>query len=183
MHLYLSYSGTVIEILFPRVGTLKLLSEQIVDLEQNLGRRIDVTVAYTELEANDAKYRYEKVEDAIDHLEKLVARSNSLKLSAIDKLSKSLDQLNVKYRRKNNVLEFNDRFANLDYFFSIEINADGKSVDVYHDCETLRDLGSEEYDSIDDVIKDLLKLKELDTKFKSLVEDAPFNLDRSKETE
>ena len=58
MHLYLSYSGTVIEILFPRVGTLKLLSEQIVDLEQNLGRRIDVTVAYTELEANDTKYRY-----------------------------------------------------------------------------------------------------------------------------
>lgn len=183
MHLYLSYSGIVIEILFPRVGTLKLLSEQIVDLEQNLGRRIDVTVAYTELEANDAKYRYEKVEDAIDHLEKLVARSNSLKLSAINKLQKSLDQRNVKYRRKNNVLVLNEQFTNLDYFFSIEINDDGESVEVYYDCESLGNIGSRNYDSVDEVIEDLLKLKELDSKFKSLVEDAPFNLDRSKETE
>lgn len=81
MHLYLSYSGTMIEILFPRVGTLKLLSEQIVDLEQNLGRRIDVTVAYTELEANDTKYRYKNVEDAIAHLERLVAQYDDRKRS------------------------------------------------------------------------------------------------------
>lgn len=183
MHLYLSYSGTVIEILFPTAETLKLASEQIANLEQNFGRRIDVTVAYTELEANDAKYRYEKVEDAIDHLEKLVARSNSLKLSAIDKLSKSLDQLNVKYRRTNNVLVLNEQFTNLDYFFSIEINDDGESVEVYYDCESLGNIGSRNYDSVDEVIEDLLKLKELDSKFKSLVANAPFNLDRSKEEE
>lgn len=183
MHLYLSYSGTVIEILFPRVGTLKLLSEQIVDLEQNLGRRIDVTVAYTELEANDTKYRYKNVEDAIAHLERLVAQYDDQKRSEIDKLAIELDQLNIKYRRTDAVLEFNEQFANLDYFFSIRIMENGESAYVYYDCETLGNIGSRNYDSVDEVIEDLLKLKELDTKFKSLVEDAPFNLDCSKEKE
>lgn len=183
MHLYLSYSGTVIEILFPRVGTLKLLSEQIVDLEQNLGRRIDVTVAYTELEANDTKYRYKNVEDAIAHLERLVAQYDDQKRSEIDKLAIELDQLNIKYRRTDAVLEFNEQFANLDYFFSIEINDDGESVEVYYDCESLGNIGSRNYDSVDEVIEDLLKLKELDSKFKSLVANTPFNLDRSKEEE
>ena len=183
MHLYLSYSGTVIEILFPRVGTLKLLSEQIVDLEQNLGRRIDVTVAYTEFEANDTRYRYKLVKDAIAHLERLVKQSEDDKQSAISLLSEVLDQCNVKYCRTNDLIEFNDRFANLDYFFSIKVNDGCKSIEVDYSCESLRDLDSRAYSSIDDVIYDLMKLKELDSKFKSLVEDAPFNLDRSKEEE
>lgn len=183
MHLYLKYAETVIEILFPTSETLKLVSEQIFDLEQKLTRRLDVTVAYTELEANDAKYRYNDVEDAIAHLEKLVARSCALKLSAIDKLSKALDQLNVKHRRTDTVLEFNEQFANLDYFFSIKIMQDGESAYVYYDCESLADLGSITYASIDDVIEDIVRLKELDKRFKSLVADAPFNLDRSKEKE
>ena len=183
MHLYLSYSGTVIEILFPTAETLKLTSEQIANLEQNFGRRIDVTVAYTELEANDAKYRYEKVEDAIDYLERLVKQSEDDKQSAISMLSEVLDQCNIKYRRTNDLIDFNDRFANLDYFFSIKVNEGCKSIEVDYSCESLEDLDSRVYGSIDDVIKDLLKLKELDTKFKSLVEDAPFNLDRSKQKE
>lgn len=183
MHLYLSYAGTVIEILFPTAETLKLASEQIANLEQNFERRIDVTVAYTELEANDTKHRYEKVEDAIAHLERLVAHSDDQKRSEIDKLAIELDQLNIKYRRTDAVLEFNEQFANLDYFFSIRIMENGESAHVYYGCEILGDLGSITYSSIDDVIKDLVKLKELDTQFKSLVADAPFNLDRSKETE
>ena len=181
MHLYLRYAGTVIEILFPTSGTLKLVSEQIFDLEQKLQRRLDVTVAYTELEANDIKYRYKSVEDAIAHLEKLVAQYDDVKRSEIDKLAIALDQLNVKYRRTDAVLKFNEQFANLDYFFSIEINEDGESVNVYYDCEILGNLGSRDYTSIDDVIEDIVRLKELDTQFKSLVADAPFNLDRSKE--
>ena len=36
MHLYLNYSGNVIEILFPTSETLKQASEQIVNLEQKL---------------------------------------------------------------------------------------------------------------------------------------------------
>lgn len=183
MHLYLSYAGNVIEILFPRVGTLKLVSEQIFNLEQKLQRHLDVTVAYTELEANDAEYCYEKVEDAIDHLERLVKQSEDDKQSAISLLSEVLDQCNVKHCRKNNVLVLNEQFTNLDYFFSIEINDDGESVEVYYDCESLGNIGSRNYDSVDEVIEDLLKLKELDSKFKSLVEDAPFNLDCSKEKE
>lgn len=183
MHLYLKYAGNVIEILFPTSGTLKLLSEQIFDLEQKLQRRLDVTVAYTELEANDTKYRYKNVEDAIAHLEKLAAQYDEAKRSEIDKLAIALDQLNVKYRRMDSVLEFNEQFANLDYFFSIRIMENCESVYVYYDCEILGDLGSITYSSIDDVIKDLVKLKELDTKFKSLVADAPFNLDRSKAEE
>lgn len=104
-----------------------------------------------------------------------------MKLSAIDKLAKALDQQNVKYRRNDDVLEFFDCFANLDYFFSIRIMENGESVYVYYDCESLADLGSITYASIDHVIEDLLKLKELYAKFKSLVANAPFNLDRSKE--
>lgn len=181
MHLYLRYAGTVIEILFPTSGTLKLTSEQIFDLEQKLQRRIDVTVAYTELEVNDTKYRYKSVEDAIAHLEKLVAQYDDTKRSEIDKLAIALDQINVKYRRTDAVLEFNEQFANLDYFFSIRIMENGESVYVYYDCESLADLGSITYASIDHVIEDLVKLKELDAKFKSLVANAPFNLDRSKE--
>ena len=183
MHLYLRYAGTVIEILFPTSGTLKLASEQIFDLEQTLQRRLDVTLAYTELEANDTKYRYKSVEDAIAHLEKLVAQYDQTKRSEIDKLAIALDQLNVKYRRTDAVLEFNEQFANLDYFFSVKIMENGESVYVYYDCEILGNLGSVTYISIDSFIEDLVKWKELDTKFKSLVEDAPFNLDRSKETE
>lgn len=183
MHLYLKYAGNVIEILFPTSRTLKLASEQIFGLEQKLQLSLDVTVAYTELEANDTKYRYKSVEDAIAHLEKLAAQYDETKRSEIDKLSIALDQLNIKYRRTDAVLEFNEQFANLDYFFSIRIMKNGEFVYVYHDCESLGDLGSITYSSIDDVIEDLVKLKELDTKFKSLVEDAPFNLDRSKETE
>ena len=183
MHLYLSYSGTVIEILRPTAGTLKLASEQIFNLEQKLQRHLDVTVAYTELEANDAEYCYEKVEDAIDHLERLVKQSEDDKQSAISLLSEVLDQCNVKYCRKNNVLVLNEQFTNLDYFFSIEINDDGESVEVYCDCESLGNIGSRNYDSVDEVIEDLLKLKELDSKFKSLVANALFNLDRSKEKE
>lgn len=181
MHLYLRYAGTVIEILFPTSGTLKLASEQIFDLEQTIQRRLDVTVAYTELEANDTKYRYKSVEDAIAHLEKLVAQYDQTKRSEIDKLAIALDQLNVKYRRTDAVLEFNEQFANLDYFFSVKIMENGESVYVYYDCEILGNLGSVTYISIDSFIEDLVKWKELDTKFKSLVEDAPFNLDRSKE--
>lgn len=180
MHLYLRYADTVIEILFPTSGTLKLTSEQIFDLEQKLQRRIDVTVAYTELEANDTKYRYKSVEDAIAHLEKLVAQYDETKRSEIDKLAIALDQMNVKYRRTDAVLEFNEQFANLDYFFSIRIMENGESVYVYYDCEILGNLGSVTYISIDSFIEDLVKWKELDTKFKSLVADAPFNLDRSK---
>ena len=171
----------MIEILFPTTRTLKQTSEQIFNLEQELQRRLDVTVVYTELEADDTKHRFKVVEDAIAHLEKLVAESDDLKLSAIDKLAKALDQLNVEYRRKDDVLEFFDCFANLDYFFSIRIMENGESVYVYYDCESLADLGSITYASIDHVIEDLLKLKELDAKFKSLVANAPFNLDRSKE--
>lgn len=181
MHLYLSYGGTVIEILFPTTRTLGQSSEQIFDLEQKLKRRLDVTVAYTELEANDVEYRFKNVEDAIAHLEEFIAESSVLKLSAIDKLAKALDQQNVEYRRKDDVLEFFDCFANLDYFFSIRIMENGESVYVYYDCESLADLGSITYASIDHVIEDLVKLKELDAKFKSLVANAPFNLDRSKE--
>lgn len=181
MHLYLRYAGIVIEILFPTSGTLKLASEQIFDLEQTLQRRLDVTVAYTELEANDTKYRYKSVEDAIAHLEKLVAQYDQTKRSEIDKLAIALDQLNVKYRRTDAVLEFNEQFANLDYFFSVKIMENGESVYVYYDCEILGNLGSVTYISIDSFIEDLVKWKELDTKFKSLVADAPFNLDRSKE--
>ena len=183
MHLYLSYGGTVIEILFPTTGTLKQTSEQIFDLEQRLTRRLDVTVAYTELEANDTKYRYRNVKDAILFLEKLVAQSQVRKLSAIDKLAKELDHHNFEYRKSENNLVLNEQFANLDYFFSIEINDDGESVEVYYDCESLGNLGSRNYDSVDDFIEDLLKLKELDNEFKSLVADAPFNLDRSKDEE
>ncbi len=183
MHLYLKYAKTVIEILFPTSGTLKLVSEQIFDLEQKLQRSLDVTVAYTELEANDAKYRYKSVEDAIAHLEKLVAQYDDVKRSEIDKLSIALDQLNIKYRRTDDLLEFFDQFANLDYFFSIRIMQNGESAYVYYDCESLGDLGSITYVSIDSVIEDIVKLKELDAKFKSLVADAPFNLDRSKEEE
>lgn len=183
MHLYLSFGGIVIEILFPTTRTLGQTSEQIFNLEQKLKRRLDVTVAYTELEANDVEYRFKNVEDAIAHLEEFIAESSVLKLSAIDKLAKALDQQNVEYRRKDDVLEFFDRFANLDYFFSISIMSNGVSAYVYYDCESLADLGSITYASIDDFIEDLLKLKELDAKFKSLVADAPFNLDRSKEVE
>ena len=183
MRLYLNYSGNVIEILFPTAHTLQLTSEQIVNLEQKLQRRLDVTVAYTELEANDTKYRYKSVEDAIAHLEKLADQYDEAKKSEIDKLAIALDQLNVKYRRTDAVLEFNEQFANLDYFFSIRIMENGESAYVYYDCESLGNLGSITYSSIDNVIEDLVKLKELDTKFKSLVADAPFNLDRSKETE
>lgn len=183
MHLYLRYARNVIEILFPTSETLKLASEQIFNLEQKLQRRLDVTVAYTELEANDTKYRYKSVEDAIAHLERLAAQYDEAKRSEIDKLAIALDQLNVKYRRTDSVLEFNEQFANLDYFFSIRIMENDESAYVYYDCESLGDLGSITYSSIDRVIEDLVKLKELDTKFKSLVEDAPFNLDRSKETE
>lgn len=181
MHLYLSYGGTVIEILFPTSETLKLVSEQIFNLEQRLERCLDVTVAFTELEANDAKYRYKSVEDAIAHLEKLVDQYDDVKRSEIDKLAIALDQLHIKYRRTDDLLEFFDQFANLDYFFSIRIMQNGESAYVYYDCESLADLGSITYASIDHVIEDLLKLKELDAKFKSLVANAPFNLDRSKE--
>ena len=181
MHLYLSFGGIVLEILFPTTRTLGQASEQIFDLEQKLKRRLDVTVAYTELEANDVDYCFKNVEDAIAHLEEFIAESSVLKLSAIDKLAKALDQQNVEHRRKNNVLVLNEQFTNLDYFFSIEINDDGESVEVYYDCESLGNIGSRNYDSVDEVIEDLLKLKELDSKFKSLVANAPFNLDRSKE--
>lgn len=181
MHLYLSFGGIVLEILFPTTRTLGQASEQIFDLEQKLKRRLDVTVAYTELEANDVDYCFKNVEDAIAHLEEFIAESSVLKLSAIDKLAKALDQQNVEHRRKNNVLVLNEQFTNLDYFFSIEINDDGESVEVYYDCESLGNIGSKNYDSVDEVIEDLLKLKELDSKFKSLVANAPFNLDRSKE--
>ena len=181
MHLYLRYVGTVIEILFPTSETLKQASDQIFNLEQKLQRRLDVTVAYTELEANDTKYRYKSVEDAIAHLEKLVAQYDETKRSEIDKLAIALDQLNVKYRRTDTVLEFNEQFANLDYFFSIRIMENGEYAYVYYDCEILGNLGSVTYSSIDIFIEDLVKWKELDTKFKSLVADAPFNLDRSKE--
>ena len=180
MYLYLNYTGTVIEILFPTSVTLKKTAEQIFNLEQTLQRRLDVTVAYTELEANDTKYRYKSVEDAIAHLEKLVAQYDDVKRSAIDKLAIALDQLNVKYRRTDAVLEFKEQFANLDYFFSIEIRENGESVNVYYDCESLGDLGSRDYDSIEDVIDDFVKLKELDTKFKSLVVNAPFELDKTR---
>ena len=183
MHLYLSYGGTVIEILRPTAGTLKLVSEHIVDLEEKLKRRLDVTIAYTELEANDTKHRYSIVLNAIDHLEKLVAESQVRKLTAIDKLAKELDHHNFTYRRSKRTVEINDQFTNLDYFFSIEINDDCESVDVYYDCESLGYLGSRNYDSVDKAIEDLLKLKELDAKFKSLVADALFNLDCSKEIE
>lgn len=183
MHLYLNYAGNVIEILFPTAYTLQLTSEQIVNLEQKLKRRLDVTVAYTELEANDTKYRFKSIKDAIDHLEKLVTQSDDQKRSGIDKLAIELDQLNIKYRRTDAVLEFNEQSTNLDYFFSIRIMENGESAYVYYDCETLGDLGSRNYDSVDEVIEDLLKLKELDSKFKSLVANAPFNLDRSKEEE
>ena len=181
MHLYLKYAGNVIEILFPTSETLKLASEQIFDLEQKLQRRLDVTDAYTELEANDTKYRYKSVEDAIAHLEKLADQYDEAKKSEIDKLAIALDQLNVKYRRTDAVLEFNEQFANLDYFFSVKIMENGESAYVYYDCEILGNLGSVTYISIDSFIEDLVKWKELDTKFKSLVADAPFNLDRSKE--
>ena len=183
MHLYLKYAETVIEILFSTSETLKLASEQIFNLEQKLRRCLDVTVAYTELEANDVDYRFKNVEDAIAHLEEFIAESSVLKLSAIDKLAKALDQLNVKYRRTDDTLEFNRQFANLDYFFSVKIKENGESAYVYYDCESLGDLGSITYASIDDVIEDIVKLKELDKQFKSLVADAPFNLDRSKEKE
>lgn len=183
MHLYLKYTENVIEILFPTSETLKQASEQIVNLEQKLQRRLDVTVAYTELEANDTKYRYKSVEDAIAHLERLAAQYDEAKRSEIDKLAIALDQLNIKYRRTKAILEFNEQFANLDYFFSIRIMENGESAYVYYDCESLGNLGSITYSSIDNVIEDLVKLKELDTKFKSLVANAPFNLDRSKETE
>ena len=183
MHLYLSYAGTVIEILRPTAGTLKLVSEQIVDLEQKLKRRLDVTVAYTELEANDTKHRYSIVLNAINHLEKLVAESQARKLTAVDKLAKELDHHNFEYRKSESNLVLNEQFANLDYFFSIEINDDGESVEVYYDCESLGNIGSRNYDSIDDFIDDLVELKELDNEFKSLVADAPFSLDRSKERE
>lgn len=106
--------------------------------------------------------------------------SDDIKLSAIDKLTKALDQRNVKYRRTNDLLEFHDRFVNLDYFFSIKIRENGESVYVYYDCESLGDLGSRDYDSIEDVIDDFVKLKELDTKFKSLVANAPFELDKTR---
>ena len=183
MHLYLSYAGNVIEILFPTSGTLKLASEQIFELEQTLQRRLDVTVAYTELESTDTKYRFKSIKDAIDHLEKLVSQSDNQKRSEIDKLAIALTQHNFTYRQADNLIEINDQFANLDYFFSIRIMNNGEAAYVYYDCETLGDLGSITYSSIDEVIKDLVKLKELDSKFKSLVADAPFNLDRSKETE
>lgn len=183
MHLYLSYAGNVIEILRPTAYTLQLTSEQIANLEQKLKRRLDDTVAYTELEANDTKYRFKSIKDAIDHLEKLVTQSDDQKRSAIDKLAIALTQHHFAYRQADNLIEINDQFANLDYFFSIRIMENGESAYVYYDCEILGDLGSITYSSIDDVIKDLVKLKELDTQFKSLVEDAPFNLDRSKETE
>lgn len=183
MHLYLKYAETVIEIMFPTSETLKLVSEQIFNLEQTLQRRLDVTVAYTELEANDTKYRYKSVEDAIAHLEKFVAQSYALKLSAIDKLAKALDRYDFKHRKSEDKIAFNDRFANLDYSFSIKINDDGKSVEVCYDCESLDDLRFRIYDSIEDCIDDLLKLKELDNQFKTLVADAPFNLDLSKTTE
>lgn len=180
MHLYLNYAGTVIEILFPTSGTLKKTAEQIFNLEQKLKRRLDVSVDYTELETNNIQYRYENVEDAIIFLAKLVELSGDLKLSAIDKLTKVLNQHNVKYRRTNNLLEFHDRFVNLDYFFSIKIRENGESVYVYYDCENLGDLGSRDYDSIEDVIDDFVKLKELDNKFKSLVVNAPFELDKTR---
>ena len=180
MYLYLNYAGTVIEILFPTSGTLAKTAEQIFNLEQTLRRRLDVAVAYTELEANDAKYRYKSVEDAIARIEKLAAQYDDVKRSEIDKLAIALDQLNVKYRRANDLLEFHDRFANLEYFFSIKIKENSESVYVYYDCESLGDLGSRDYDSIEDVINDFVKLKELDTKFKSLVADAPFELDKTR---
>lgn len=180
MYLYLNYAGTVIEILFPTSGTLKKTAEQIFYLEQKLKRRLDISVDYTELEINDIQYRYKSVEDAIIFLTKLVELSDDLKLSAIDKLTKVLNHHNVKYRRANDLLEFHDRFANLEYFFSIKIKENSESVYVYYDCESLGDLGSRDYDSIEDVINDFVKLKELDTKFKSLVADAPFELDKTR---
>lgn len=180
MYLYLNYTGTVIEILFPTSGTLKKTAEQIFNLEQKLKRHLDVSVNYTELETNNIQYRYENVEDAIIFLTKIVELSDDLKLSAIDKLTKVLNQHNVKYRRTDDLLEFHDRFANLDYFFSIKIRENGESVYVYYDCESLGDLGSRDYDSIENVIDDFVKLKELDAKFKYLVENAPFELDKSR---
>lgn len=183
MHLYLNYTGTVIEILFPTTYTLQLTSEQIVNLEQKLKRRLDVTVAYTELEATDTKYRFKSIKDAIDHLEKLVSQSDNQKRSEIDKLAIALTQHNFTYRQADNLIEINDQFANLDYFFSIRIMNNGEAAYVYYNCGALGDLGSITYSSIDDVIADLVKLKELDSKFKSLVADAPFNLDRSKKTD
>lgn len=183
MHLYLRYAETVIEISCLSSKELKDVSEQIFNLEKKFQRRINVTVAYTDLEANDTKEYFHNVENAISYLEELILRSDSVKESVLDEIITILKQNQISYRAKDTCIEINECFANLDYFFSVELNEDGESASVYYDCESLGQLGSRDYSSVKDFIKDLTKLKDLDTKFKSLVEYAPFNLDRSKEEE
>ena len=176
MHLYLNYNKTVIEILCLSSETLKSASERLVELEKKLQRQLNLTVVYTELEANDSTRFFNSVYNAFEYLEELIAEAALDRESALNDLAETLQKHQISYRVRLDRIEIDEKFANLDYFFSVNIDKDSKNVHVYYDSSNLSRSGSRDYESIDEFIADILALKDLDAQFKTLVADTPFAL-------
>lgn len=68
MHLYLTYRGQVIELLYPSLATLAVVTDQLDCLKSRYPEFSEIRVAYTELEADEVDYEADLVDEAISYL-------------------------------------------------------------------------------------------------------------------
>ena len=171
MHLYLNYNHYVIELLNPTLESLGIITDQLECLKSKYRDFSEISIAYTDLEADDVDYQTLLLDEVISHLraiaeEKKIEIDKSVK-EIEDVLRETLDLESVLILNGYRSLKVSMKIAGRRNEFTIKPVSDGR-VSADHDVMSLTTSDYHEFDSAEKLAEKLHDLQILEKKAKDL---------------
>lgn len=171
MHLYLNYNHYVIELLNPTLESLAVVTDQLECLKSKYRDFSKISIAYSDIEADDVDYQTLLIDEVISHLravaeEKKIEIDKSVK-EIEDILRDTLDLESVLILNGYRSLKVSMKIAGRRNEFTIKPINDGR-VSVEHDVMSLTTSDYHEFDSAKELAEKLHDLQILEKKAKDL---------------
>ena len=171
MHLYLTYRGQVIELLYPSLETLAVVTDQLDCLKSRYPEFSEIRVAYTELEADEVDYASDLVDEAISYLRSIHDQIDDKLKESLEKLGQSiseeLDVSNMMLLCNHRNLELSMKIAGRRNVFKIK-PIENDRVSVEHTVQSFGSTDKHEFDSAEELTKHLKDLQQLEKRAKEL---------------
>ena len=171
MHLYLTYRGQVIELLYPSLATLAVVTDQLDCLKSRYPEFSEIRVAYTELEADEVDYAADLVDEAISYLRSIHDQIDDKLKESLEKLGQSiseeLDVSNMMLLCNHRNLDLSMKIAGRRNVFKIK-PIENDRVSVEHAVQSFGSTDKHEFDSAEELTKHLKDLQQLEKRAKEL---------------
>lgn len=171
MHLYLTYKDQIIEVLYASLETLTSITDRLSALKSKYPEFSEIQITYTETKMSYVNYKADLVDEAVSYLKALNAKSieeMSESLAKIEKaLNDQLDMSTVMLLHNHRDLRLSMKIAGRQNEFKIEPIGNGR-INVKHVVQSLRSEDRFEFDSAEDLAKELLNLQLVEKRAREL---------------